>query len=71
MPQRGVDRSEFRGVDLHQVANVVIAPVIMLMMWQQPLNTFHVDAIPAENHLISLIDLCFNGLLNQPNPAPT
>ena len=71
MLQRGVDRGKFRGIDVHQVANVVIAPVIMLMMWQQPLHTCHVDAIPAENYLISLIELCLNGLLNQPSPAPT
>ncbi|WP_061536986.1 TetR/AcrR family transcriptional regulator [Collimonas arenae] len=69
MLQRGVDRGDFRAINVRQVANVVIAPVIMLMMWQQPFNTCHVETISAEDYLNSFIDLCLNGLLSQPSPT--
>ena len=64
--QRGIERGEFRAIDVQQTANVLVAPVIMLMMWQQPLNPCHVEAVNPETYLKSFIDLCLHGLLNQP-----
>jgi len=67
MLQRGVERGEFRAIDVGQTANVLIAPVIMLMMWQQPLNPCHVEAVDATSYLDSFIGLCLHGLLSQPH----
>ncbi|WP_211460678.1 TetR/AcrR family transcriptional regulator [Collimonas silvisoli] len=67
MLQRGIERGEFRAIDVGQTANVLIAPVIMLMMWQQPFNPCHVEAVDAASYLDSFIDLCLHGLLSQPH----
>jgi AcrR family transcriptional regulator len=67
MLQRGIERGEFRAIDVGQTANVLMAPVIMLMMWQQPLNPCHVEAVDAASYLNSFIDLCLHGLLSQPD----
>ncbi|MEO6919986.1 MAG: TetR/AcrR family transcriptional regulator [Collimonas sp.] len=68
MLERGVERGEFRAIDVRQTANVVIAPVIMLMMWQQSLNPCHEEPLDPASYLNSFIDLCLNGL-QQPKPA--
>lgn len=69
MLQRGVERGEFRAINVHQTANVVIAPVIMLMMWQQSFNPCHEEAVNAETYLDSFIDLCLHGLVSPPDVA--
>jgi AcrR family transcriptional regulator len=66
MLQRGIERGEFRAIDVRQTAHVLIAPVIMLMMWQQPLNPCHVEPVDAGSYLDSFIDLCLHGLLSKP-----
>lgn len=71
MLQRGIERGEFRAIDVRQTANVVIAPVIMLMMWQQSFNTCQMAAISSEAYLDSFIDLCLHGLLRQPDATVT
>jgi AcrR family transcriptional regulator len=69
MLERGVERGEFRAIDVRQTANVVIAPVIMLMMWQQAFNPCHAEPLDSASYLESFIDLCLNGLQKPSNPG--
>lgn len=66
MLERGIERGEFRQVDVHQATNVVVAPVLMLMMWKHSFSTCRVEPISPETYLATFIDLFLNGLLKEP-----
>jgi AcrR family transcriptional regulator len=63
MLESGIQRGEFRQVDVSQATNVLIAPVIMLMMWKHSFGACHVEPISPGQYLNTYIDLFLNGLL--------
>lgn len=66
--ERGVSRGDFRKVDIPQMTQVLIAPMMMLNVWR------HSAVAPGENgalqpeaYLENLLDLILNGLLPREN----
>lgn len=70
MLERGIARREFRNIALTEATNVVIAPVLMLMMWNHSFHICHAEKVSPEHYLNSFIDLFLHGLLSD-SPAPS
>ena len=69
MLQRGIDRGEFRPVDLHHTVHVIMAPLIFLVMWKHSLAPCcgAGAAIDPETFIAQHADLMVRGLLKEPN----
>lgn len=65
MIERGIERGEFRRVDVKHAMNVVCAPMLMLMMSKHSLGICSIEPISAEAYLDSFIDLMLHGLLSE------
>jgi AcrR family transcriptional regulator len=61
--ERGIQRGEFRQIDVPQAMNVVVAPMLMLMLWKHAFSTCRVEPISPQKYLDAFIDLFLNGLL--------
>jgi AcrR family transcriptional regulator len=59
----GMNRGEFRQLDLQTAAQVVVAPVMMLMLWKHSFELCEAKVTPPGDYLAMFIDLVFNGLL--------
>jgi AcrR family transcriptional regulator len=71
MLERGIERKEFRAIDAKQAMNVVVAPMVMLMMWNQSFATCSPEKIDPQQYLRCFIDLFLRGLLSDPStPLP-
>jgi AcrR family transcriptional regulator len=68
MLERGIERGEFRAVDVTQTMNVVIAPMLMLMMWKHSFGACACGPISADEYLDTFIDLVLNGLMTDRKP---
>jgi AcrR family transcriptional regulator len=68
MLQRGIDRGEFRPVDVPIMTQVIIAPMLMLMMWKHSMGPCNMGEMDPNQFLDSFIDLSLRGLL--PPKAP-
>lgn len=66
---RGVGRGEFRQLDIPHLTKVIMAPMIMLMMWKYSFGACQTEPISSKEYLISFIDLCLRGLLNNEDGA--
>lgn len=67
MLQRGIDRREFRAVDVGEVVHVLVAPLLFLVMNKHSLAACAVGGMPDPKRLIEAqIDLALHGLA----PAP-
>ena len=64
--ERGIARGEFRAVDSQQLARVLAAPILMLMIWKHSFCGCQDTPISVPDYLASYIDLCLHGL----RPAP-
>jgi AcrR family transcriptional regulator len=64
MLERGIERGEFRRIDLVQAMNIVVAPMLMLMMWKHSFNTCGAATVSPDEYLNSFIDLFLHGLLS-------
>lgn len=62
--QRGIDRREFRPMDVEQAARVVAAPLTMLSLWNRSLRPFEPDPADADPtpYLDAYLDLILNGV---------
>jgi AcrR family transcriptional regulator len=69
MLERGIERGEFRRINVSQAMNLICAPMLMLMMWKHSFSACRVEPISADDYLNSFIDLFLHGLLNE-RPAP-
>lgn len=69
MLERGIARGEFRPIDVQQTINVVAAPMVMLMLWNNSFGACHIEPIDPEAYLQSCIDLLLNGLVQEPAAA--
>lgn len=68
MLERGIQRGEFRNVDVMATQSVICAPMLMLMMWKHSFNACKTDPVNPEAYLNSVIDVFLHGLLNH-SPA--
>jgi AcrR family transcriptional regulator len=66
MLERGVRRGEFRPIDVKQAMNVIVAPMVMLMMWNQSFSACRMEPIEPQDYLDCFIDLILRGLLVSP-----
>ena len=65
--QRGIDRGEFRPVDVQQMARVVSAPLSLLTIWSHSLAPYEIDpGATAEGFLDAYLDLVLHGLRAAP-----
>lgn len=70
--QHGVARGEFRPIDTQEAMRVVVAPMVMLMMWNQSFGACSLEPISPQDYLRTYIDIYLNGLLQQPgSPSHT
>ena len=67
MFQRGVDRGEFRPVDLHVMPQVLIAPMLMLITWKHSVGPCDQGNLDPLAFIDSFLDMALHGLLP---PAP-
>jgi AcrR family transcriptional regulator len=64
--EQGIARGEFRPIDVSQAMHVVVAPMVMLMMWNHSFGACRSDQISPEAYLQSYIDIFLRGLLQDP-----
>ena len=65
--QRGVDRGEFRTLNMDYAVYSVIAPLMFLTMWKHSLGACSLDApIDPENYINSQADIIVHGILAAP-----
>ncbi|MGB7478834.1 MAG: TetR/AcrR family transcriptional regulator [Burkholderiaceae bacterium] len=63
MLEHGVARGEFRQHDARRTAEVVVAPMLMLMLWKHSFHSCQPEAFAPNDYLDNFIDLCLHGLL--------
>jgi TetR/AcrR family transcriptional regulator len=65
--QRGIDRGEFRDVDMHHTVHAVMAPLIFLVMWKHSLAPCcgAANTIDPEKFIAQHADLMVRGLLKE------
>lgn len=65
--QRGIDRGEFREVDMHHTVHAVMAPLIFLVMWKHSLAPCcgAANTIDPEKFIAQHADLMVRGLLKE------
>lgn len=68
--ERGIARGEFRAIDPKQMMTVVIAPMVMLMMWNHSFGACCIAPIDPKQYLSSFIDLALRGMLKPDAPQP-
>ena len=62
--QRGIDRQEFRTIDLAMTTHTLMAPVLLTMMWQHSFAHCCQEPMPAPRAQIEYgVDLLLKGLL--------
>ncbi|MEY4536974.1 MAG: hypothetical protein RJB10_798 [Pseudomonadota bacterium] len=67
--QRGVDRGEFRTLNMDYAVYSVIAPVMFLTMWKHSWGTCSMDApLDPKSYLDSQADIIVNGILAHSPP---
>ena len=70
--QRGMDRGEFRAMDLKYGVYLVLAPLLFLSIWKHSLGSCcadHTQLVP-EHYLSAQLDMLLNGL-SATNPLPS
>lgn len=66
--QRGVQRGEFRPMDMRYGVHIVLAPMLFLVMWKHSFGACSVNATPLVPHayITAQIDTLLHGLCVQP-----
>jgi len=74
MLERAVERGEFRPMNVDQMTQVLIAPMLMLMTWKHSMCPCDHGQIDAHAFLDTFLDVALNGLLppgtGSRTPAP-
>lgn len=71
MLEHGIARGEFRPIDAAQAMRVVVAPMVMLMMWNQSFGACSMEPISPQDYLRTYIDIYLHGLLQDPAAPPS
>ncbi|WP_420476045.1 TetR/AcrR family transcriptional regulator [Noviherbaspirillum sp. ST9] len=64
--KRGIERGEFRPLDIEHATHVVCSPMIMLMMWKHSFSTCRPQETSPEAYLNAFVDLFLHGMLAKP-----
>lgn len=74
MLERAVERGEFRPMDVTQMTQVLIAPMLMLITWKHSMAPCDSGALDPDAFLDTFLDVALNGLLppgsGARSPAP-
>lgn len=65
--QRGIDSGEFRVRNDTHTIRVLVAPVLMLMIWQHSFEACQNPPINPDIYIERFIDLCLHGMLTVPS----
>ncbi len=70
--QRGVERGEFRPLDLQYGVHTILAPMLYLLLWKHSLAecTHHVAPLVPQAYISAQLDTLLNGLCVSATPAP-
>jgi AcrR family transcriptional regulator len=66
MFRRGVERGEFRPVDIEVMTQVLIAPMLMLITWKHSVGPCNQGKLQPMAFIESFLDMALHGLLPQP-----
>lgn len=61
--QRGIDRGEFRQVNLALAPRILISPMVMMMMWKHSSCVCKIEPDKLKEHLECYIDMALQSLL--------
>jgi AcrR family transcriptional regulator len=64
--KRGIERGEFRPVDVGLTVRAVIAPVILLAIWKNSFEPFDAEPLDARRYLANYVDILMRGLAAAP-----
>lgn len=67
---RGIERGEFRDLDVDYAVRVLTSPVVMALIWKHSMVKCGIDELDVERHLDTLIDIFLHGVLNERKDAP-
>ncbi|MGX4643272.1 TetR/AcrR family transcriptional regulator [Massilia sp. SYSU DXS3249] len=71
MLERGIARGEFRPINVAQVTQVLIAPMLMLVTWKHSIGPCERDSLAPQAFLDAFLDMALHGLLPPAaGPAP-
>ncbi|HYC42470.1 MAG TPA: TetR/AcrR family transcriptional regulator [Noviherbaspirillum sp.] len=65
--KRGIERGEFRQLDIEHATHVVCSPMIMLMMWKHSFSACRPEEMSPEAYLNAFVDLFLHGMLAKPS----
>lgn len=69
--RRGIERGEFRPIDVDYTVRIIQAPVVMALIWKGSMAKCQIDPLDFERHLDVLIDTILNGVVRKPvEPSP-
>jgi len=67
--RRGIERGEFRPIDVDYTVRIVMAPIVMGLIWEHSLVKCQIDGIDFDRHLSALIDVTLHGIMKEPSAA--
>jgi AcrR family transcriptional regulator len=67
--ERGIERGEFRPLDVEYTVRVVMAPVVMGLIYKHSLVKCQIDAIDFDRLLNVLIEILLHGVVKAPDTA--
>lgn len=67
--RRGIERGEFREIDVDYTVRVLQAPLVMALIWKHTMVKCRIDPFDFDRHLDVLIDTLLNGVV-RPTPEP-
>ena len=69
--RRGVERGEFRPMDVSVMVHVLIAPVLMMVTWKHSLGACGTGDLDPLVYINTVLDVALHGIRVAPAPAPT
>ena len=69
MLERGVKRGEFRDINITQMTQVLIAPMLMLVTWKHSVGPCERGDLEPQAFLNTFLDMALHGLLPANTPA--
>lgn len=69
MLERGIKRGEFRQIDVTQMTQVLMAPMLMLVTWKHSVGPCERGDLEPQAFLASFLDMALHGLLPPSPPA--
>ena len=69
MLERGVKRGEFRDINVTQMTQVLIAPMLMLVTWKHSVGPCERGDLEPQAFLATFLDMALHGLLPPAGPA--